>query len=59
VGILPCLLTLSVREGYSDFVRINGQRVCLKSVTGLTNGSPGIHEYKVAFAGQGFVEISE
>ena len=59
VGILPCLLTLNVREGYSNFVRIDGHPVCLKSVRGLTNGSPGIHEYKVESAGQNFVEISE
>jgi hypothetical protein len=59
VGILPCLLTLSVRTGYSEFVSVGGQRLCLKSVTGLTNGSPGIQEYRVESAGQNFVECAE
>ncbi len=58
VGILPCLLTLSVRNGYSEFVTVGGHRVCLKSVVGLTNGSPGTHEYTVESAGQNFVQIS-
>jgi hypothetical protein len=55
VGIYPCTVTYRVREGYSSFVRIGGRAICLDSVTGLTNGSPGVFEYRVAAAGQGFV----
>src|SRR5262245_47365633 len=59
VGIWPCLNTLTVRDGYSTFVRIGGKRMCLKSVTGPTDGSPGTHTYTVRSAGQAFVECSE
>ena len=46
--IKPCQLTLRVQVGYSDLVRINGKRVCLDTVTGLTDGTPpGIVKYKV------------
>ena len=38
--IKPCSLTREVQEGYSEFVRIQGQRVCLSTVTGLTDGTP-------------------
>jgi hypothetical protein len=55
IGILPCGKTLSVREGYSTFVRIGGHPICLKSIVGLTDGSPGVHEYRVTSAGQSFV----
>jgi hypothetical protein len=55
VGILPCLTTKSVREGYSTFVTIGGKPVCLTSVTGLTDGSPGVQEYRVTSAGQSFI----
>ena len=55
-GIKPCLTTLPVRQGYSDWVRIDGKRVCLDTVTGLTDGTPpGIVEYKVRTPGQPFV----
>jgi hypothetical protein len=59
VGILPCLLTLHVRAGYSTFLTVGGKPVCLKSLIGLTNGSPGVQEYTVRNAGQNFVECSE
>jgi hypothetical protein len=59
VGIFPCLLTLRVQSGYSNFVRVGGKPFCLKSVTGLTTGSPGVQEYTVRHAGQNFVECSE
>ena len=56
-GILPCLHTLEAREGYSAFVRIEGERVCLQSILGYTDGSPPrIANYKVADAAQSFVE---
>ena len=54
--IKPCLTTLKVKEGYSTFVRIAGHRVCLVTVTGLTDGTPpGIVIYKVRSAGQDLV----
>jgi hypothetical protein len=55
-GIKPCLLTLPVRVGYSTWVRVEGRRVCLDTVVGLTDGTPpGIVEYKVRAPGQDFV----
>jgi hypothetical protein len=55
--IKPCTSTLAVREGYSDLLTINGRRVCLDTVTGLTDGTPpGTVPYKVKNPGQGFVE---
>ena len=55
-AIKPCLTTLVVKEGYSDFVRIGGRPVCLDTVTGLTDGTPpGFVEYSVRKPGQKFV----
>lgn len=55
--IKPCLNTLKVRTGYSEWIRIEGQPVCLDSVVGFTDGTPpGVVEYKVNFAGQELVE---
>ncbi len=60
IGIKPCLKTLSVKTGYSDFITIGGRRVCLKAVTGLTDGTPpGIVMYDVRAAGQDFVSGAE
>lgn len=54
--IKPCTLTLKVEVGYSEFVRIDGRRVCLDTVTGLTDGTPpGIVKYTVVAPGQGLV----
>jgi hypothetical protein len=54
--IKPCLHTLKVTEGYSDFLRIDGRKVCLETVTGLTDGTPpGTVKYKVNAPGQDFV----
>lgn len=48
IGLRPCLKTLAVKQGYSSFIRIGGQPVCLETVRGLTDGSPpGIVNYKV------------
>lgn len=56
-AIKPCTHTLQVREGYSDWVRVGGRRVCLDAVRGLTDGTPpGTVEYIVRDAGQTFVE---
>ena len=56
VGIRPCLTTLKVTSGYSNLIRIGGKRLCLDTVTGLTDGTPpGLVKYKVNNAGQPFV----
>lgn len=55
--IKPCTTTLPVREGYSDFVSIEGRRVCLDTVTGLTDGTPPASvNYTVRIPGQNLVE---
>ena len=56
VGIFPCNQTLRVQAGYSDLICIDKRRVCLDTVTGLTNGTPpGTVIYKVRKPGQDFV----
>ncbi|MGR9115880.1 MAG: hypothetical protein ACU85E_08955 [Gammaproteobacteria bacterium] len=55
--IKPCTSTLKVKNGYSDFVHIEGRAVCLDTVTGLTDGTPpGVVDYKVRRPGQDWVE---
>ena len=57
VGIRPCVTTLPVVAGYSDLIRVDGRRLCLNTITGLTDGTPpGLVKYKVNDAGQPFVE---
>lgn len=57
VAIKPCQQTLKVERGYSDFIRIDSQRVCLDTVTGKTDGTPpGVVMYHVRTPGQDFVE---
>lgn len=57
VGIRPCVTTLKATAGYSDFIRVDGRRVCLDTITGLTDGTPpGLVKYKVNNAGQPFVQ---
>ncbi|HEU5380821.1 MAG TPA: hypothetical protein VFV38_35815 [Ktedonobacteraceae bacterium] len=54
--IKPCTKTLQVETGYSDFLRIDGRRICLDTVTGLTNGTPpGVVKYVVRIPGQDLV----
>jgi hypothetical protein len=56
VTIKPCQTTLKVKVGYSTFIRIDGKKVALDSVRGLTDGTPpGLVEYKVRRPGQGLV----
>lgn len=56
MGMRSCLTTLKVKTGYSDFVRIAGNAVCLSSVQGLTDGTPpGVVNYKVLAPGQNLV----
>ena len=53
---IPCTLTLVVRQGYSQWIRVDGRRVCLDTVTGFTNGTPpGAVPYTVADPGQRLV----
>ena len=55
--IKPCTQTLKVRTGYSEWIRIEGQPVCLDTVVGFTDGTPpGIVEYQVRNPGQQLVE---
>ncbi|MGC3955428.1 MAG: hypothetical protein QM804_14470 [Propionicimonas sp.] len=49
-----CNHTLAVVTGYSTFLRIGGDRVCLDSVDGFTDGVPPSH-YTVRDPGQQFV----
>ena len=39
-GLMPCLKTQEVKEGYSPLITIDGKAVCLDTVTGNTNGTP-------------------
>jgi hypothetical protein len=56
-NIKPCSLTLKVTEGYSELVRIDGQQVCLDTVTGNTDGTPPTAiQYIVVDPGQTLVE---
>ncbi|MEW5986127.1 MAG: hypothetical protein AB1791_05805 [Chloroflexota bacterium] len=55
-AIKPCTNTLKVKEGYSDWLRIDGRRICLDTVTGLTDGTPpGVVKYLVQDPGQRLV----
>jgi hypothetical protein len=55
-AIKPCTATLPVRAGYSGLLRVGGRRVCLDTVTGLTDGTPpGTVQYKVRSPGQALV----
>lgn len=52
-AIKPCTSTLGVRTGYSEFLRVDGRRVCLDSVEGFTDGTPpGVVTYNVQAPGQ-------
>lgn len=54
--IKPCLTTLAVQAGYSELVRIDGRRICLDTLAGLTDGTPpGTVKYQVRASGQNFV----
>lgn len=57
--IKPCQTTLKVTVGYSTFLKIDGHKVALDTVRGLTDGTPpGVVEYKVRRPGQGLVAAS-
>lgn len=56
LGLRACLTTLVVRTGYSEFVSIDGHSVSLRSVQGLTDGTPpGTVTYRVLAPGQALV----
>ena len=56
VGIRPCKNTLAVKIGYSDWVKVDGDRICLDNLEGLTDGTPaGFVKYVVEQPGQIFV----
>jgi hypothetical protein len=56
VPFKPCLTTLAVQKGYSEFIRVENRRLCLDTVTGFTDGTPpGVVMYVVRAAGQNFV----
>lgn len=56
IGIKPCTLTVNVEQGYSDLLKIDGHRVCLDTITGLTDGTPpGTVHYRVRRPGQDYV----
>jgi hypothetical protein len=56
VPFKPCLTTLAVVKGYSEFIRVQGRRLCLDTITGFTDGTPpGVVTYVVRSAGQEFV----
>jgi hypothetical protein len=55
-AIKPCLITLKVQQGYSEWIRIGGQALCLDAVSGFTDGTPpGVVRYVVNEAGQAWV----
>ncbi len=55
--IKPCTLTLKAMAGYSAFIRINGRRVALDTITGLTEGTPpSTIKYQVRSPGQELVD---
>lgn len=56
-GMRPCKTTLRVLQGYSTLLKIDGRRVCLETVRGLTDGTPpGVVNYKVLSPGQHLVK---
>ena len=56
VPFKPCLTTLVVQKGYSEFIRVENRRLCLDTITGFTDGTPpGVVRYVVRDAGQKFV----
>jgi hypothetical protein len=55
-GFKPCLITVNATAGYSRLMRIKARRVCLDTLTGLTDGTPpGSVIYNVSQPGQHLV----
>lgn len=55
-GVKPCQKTLAVVNGYSTFVFIDGDAVCLDTVTGFTESLPPV-TYDVKHPGQHLVGV--
>ena len=56
VPFKPCLTTLVVSIGYSEWIRIDGRTICLDTLSGFTDGTPpGVVTYDVHDPGQQFV----
>jgi len=52
----PCTTTLAVAAGYSTWITVDGRRVVLSSLDGLTDGTvPGTVHYTVRSPGQATV----
>src|SRR5262245_1036313 len=52
----PCAKTLRVAKGYSAWLRVDGNRIVLSNLDGLTDGTlPGTVHYTVRDPGQQFV----
>ena len=58
VGILPCKIATNVEiTGYSTFIRVDGKRVVLDTITAFTSGSPPrLFKWVVVDPAQPFVE---
>lgn len=55
--IKPCNLTLTMSNGKSSFIKINGRSVLLENATGITDGTPpGVVQYSVFLTHQSFVK---
>jgi hypothetical protein len=54
--IKPCVTTLKVAVGYSGLLKVDGKRVVLSHLDGLTDGTPpGLVHYKVRDPEQNYV----
>ena len=53
----PCTNTMAVASGYSALIRIDGRRVCLDTVVGMTNGVAPVL-YRVRNPAQELVDSS-
>ncbi|MFF5174637.1 hypothetical protein ACFY3U_18645 [Micromonospora sp. NPDC000089] len=55
--IKPCVKTLKVTVGYSDWLRVDGRRIVLSNLDGLTDGTPpGLVHHTVRDPAQDLVE---
>jgi len=57
--VKPCVKTLKVATGYSGFITIDGHRLVLDNLDGLTDGTPpGLVHYKVRDPKQRYVRAN-
>lgn len=58
--IKPCSTTLRVITGYSPWLTIDGHRIVMSNLDGITDGTvPGTVHYTVRNAGQALVEADQ